>query len=88
MIDKGFEYLSENDTIAACDIWLKVWEAIKYKYKPWGYIGWGDMYFFNKKKDYAKAKEFYEKALAIAKDYHDKIAVQDRLRDLEYEMRN
>lgn len=181
LIDKGFEYLSENDSIAACDIWLKVWEAIKYRYKqeyknmnfldeqyhgsfyisnfcqdleselhnagledntyfekrinycrefldyfpdeeeliihnmrraiaesysrlyyfeqaelefekivqdypsnPWGYIGWGDMYFFNKKKDYTKAKEFYEKALAIAKDNHDKIAVQERLKDLEY----
>lgn len=47
----------------------------------------GGYVFFNKKKDYAKAKEFYEKVLAIAKDNHDKIAVEERLADLEYEMR-
>lgn len=34
LIDKGFEYLSENDSKTACDTWLKVWEAIKYRYKP------------------------------------------------------
>ncbi len=34
LIDKGFEYLSENDPKAACDIWLEVWEAMKYRIKP------------------------------------------------------
>ncbi|NSW91919.1 MAG: SEC-C domain-containing protein [Firmicutes bacterium] len=184
LIDEGFELLSKNDSKKACDVWLKVWEALKYRFKPeyknldfldkqyngsffirnfcqdlenelhnaalddktyfekrinycrefcdyfpdeheliihnmrrsiaesyscmynyeqaeleykklvqdypdnpWGYIGWGDMYFFDMKKDYAKAKEFYEKALAIAKDKTDIIAVQERLEDLENETR-
>ena len=57
-----------------------------YPDNPWGYIGWGDMY-FGDKKDYTKAKEFYEKALAIAKDETDIMATQERLEDLEYKMR-
>jgi tetratricopeptide (TPR) repeat protein len=57
-----------------------------YPDNPWGYIGWGDMYFLEKKKDYAKAKELYEKGLAIAKDKTDITALQERLEDLEYEI--
>ena len=34
LIDKGFEVLSENDSTQACDIWLKVWEAIKCRIRP------------------------------------------------------
>lgn len=184
LIDKGFEYLSNNDSQTACDIWLKVWEALKYRFtpdnnnldfldkqykgsffirnfcqdlanelhnaglenkiyfekrinyckefleyfpgeeelmihnmrrdiadsysslgnyeqaeleykklvqdfpdNPWGYIGWGDMYYLDQNQNYAAAKELYEKALAIAKDEMDIDAVQERLEDLEYEMK-
>ncbi len=34
LIDKGFEYLAENDSKSACDVWLSVWSAIKYRIKP------------------------------------------------------
>lgn len=34
LIDKGFEYLADNDSKSACDVWLEVWEAIKYRIKP------------------------------------------------------
>lgn len=34
LINKGFEYLDENDSKSACDIWLGVWEAVKYRIKP------------------------------------------------------
>jgi len=180
LIDKGFEYLSENDSRTACDMWLDVWEAMKYRFKPefknldfldkqykgsffirnfcqdlqmelhnaglkdkryferrieycrefcdyfpdedeliihnmrrdiaetyssledyeraelefkklvqdypdnpWGYIGWGDIYFLDKKGDYEKARELYGKALAMAKDETDVMAVQERLENLE-----
>lgn len=184
LIDEGFEYLSENDSQTACDTWLKIWEAVKFRHKPefrnldyldeqynrsffirnfcqdlehelhnagvenktyfekrinycrefldyfpaedelivhntkraiaesylmldnyeqaeseyerlvndypdnpWGYVGWGDMYFYNRKKDYARAKEFYEKGLAIANDKTDRMALEERLKDLEHAMR-
>lgn len=58
-----------------------------YPDNPWGYIGWGDMYFWVKKNDYSKAKELYKKALTIAKDKTDIAALQERLEDLEEEMR-
>lgn len=32
LIDRGFEYLDDNDSIAACDLWFKVWEAVKYRH--------------------------------------------------------
>lgn len=32
LIERGFEYLDDNDSVAACDLWLKVWEAIKYRH--------------------------------------------------------
>lgn len=32
LIERGFEYLADNDSIAACDLWFKVWEAIKYRH--------------------------------------------------------
>jgi len=32
LLDRGFEYLDDNDAIAACDLWFKVWEAIKYRH--------------------------------------------------------
>ena len=34
LIDKGFEYLAENDSKSACGIWLGVWDAIKLRIKP------------------------------------------------------
>ncbi len=34
LIDRGYEYLAENDSISACDTWLKVWEAIKDRIEP------------------------------------------------------
>lgn len=34
LIDHGYEYLAENDSISACDTWSKVWEAIKVRIKP------------------------------------------------------
>lgn len=34
LIDKGFEYLAENDSKTACDVWLSVWDAIKFRIKP------------------------------------------------------
>lgn len=54
-----------------------------YPTNPWGYIGWGDIYFLGKKDDYHKAKELYLKALAIAKEKFDIEVVQDRLEDME-----
>jgi tetratricopeptide (TPR) repeat protein len=180
LIDRGFEYLAENDSISACDTWLKVWEAIKARIKPaynnlddlhkhykgsffirnfcqdleaelhnagledpayfakritycrefcdyfpkedglilhnmrraiansyaklnqyreaelefkklvqefpnnpWGYVGWGDIFFLEQKKDYHKARELYEKGLAIAKDKMDIEALKERLEDLK-----
>lgn len=181
LIGKGFEYLAENDSKSACDVWLGVWEGIKLKINPdfknldyldkqyqgtffisnfcqdlenelcnagledpiyfeksikyckefcnyfpneddliihnmkrsiaesylglkkideaqkeldslvrdypnnlWSYIAYGDMYWFGKNeiKDANKAKKFYEKALSVAKDKYDKIAVEERLEDL------
>ena len=54
-----------------------------YPDNPWGYIGWGDPYFFDKKDDYKKARVLYEKALAVAKDETDIIDAQERLENLE-----
>lgn len=34
LIDKGYEYLHEKNLGSACDMWLKAWEAIKYRVKP------------------------------------------------------
>lgn len=34
LIDKGFECLAINDSKAACDIWLGVWNAVKFRMKP------------------------------------------------------
>jgi tetratricopeptide (TPR) repeat protein len=34
LIDKGYDYLNENDTKAACDAWLEVWKAIKVRIRP------------------------------------------------------
>lgn len=180
LINRGFEYLAENDSVSACDTWLKVWEAIKGRIKPafknlddldrhyensffirdfcqdleaelhnagledpayfakriqycrefcdyfpkeseliihnmrraiadsyakldqfreaelefeklvqefpnnpWGYIGWGDIFFLEQKKDYHKARELYEKGLAVAKDKMDIEALKERLEDLK-----
>jgi len=180
LIERGFEYLEDNHSIAACDLWFKVWEAIKYRHNteaknlaffdkqysrsffvsnfcqdleqelynagfedkayfekricycreflacfpeekeliihnmrraiaesylslsnreqakleykklvqdypdnPWGYIGWGDMYYFEEQKDDVKAKTLYEKGLAIAKDEEDKKVIQERLMDIK-----
>jgi tetratricopeptide (TPR) repeat protein len=180
LIDIGYDAISENDSITACNLWLKVWEAIKvrcnsefnnlktfnnqydkcffvsnicqdlefelynagikdksyfkkridycreflecfpnedeliiynmrraiaksylhlnnyeqaeleyisilqdYPDNCWGYIGWGDMYLYGEKKDYVKAKELYGKGLAIVGDEADRNAIQERLMDLE-----
>lgn len=58
-----------------------------YPDNPWGYIGLGDMYFLDHEKDYVKAKEFYEKSLAIARDKSDIKALKERLEDLENEIK-
>lgn len=34
LIDKGFEYLAVNDSKSACDVWLDVWNAIRYRINP------------------------------------------------------
>ncbi len=34
LIDKGFQYISDDDYASACDIWLKVWDALKCRFKP------------------------------------------------------
>ncbi|RYL87075.1 M48 family metallopeptidase [Sporolactobacillus sp. THM19-2] len=181
LIDRGYEYVDENDATSACDIWLTVWEAIKDRinpeyqnldyldkhYKgsffirnfcqdlegelhnagvnkpayfkkrinycrefchffpkeseiihnmrraiaesyaelgqyekadsefeklvqdfpdnPWGYIGWGDLYFFGQKKDVHKAREVYEKGLTIARDQTAIEAIKERLDELKEE---
>ena len=181
LIEAGFDYLAENDSISACETWLKVWEAIKVRIKPefknldhldkhyessfflsnfcqdleaelynagladpsfftkrihfcrefcgyfpkesqlivhnmrraiaesfamlnqyaeaeiefeklvqdfpnnpWGYIGWGDIFLLvGPQKNSLKAQEFYEKALAIAKDKMDIETIEQRLGDLK-----
>jgi len=183
LIEAGYDNLNENDSIGASDQWLKVWEALKYRFKPsfknldyldkqysgsffisnfcqdlemelhnaglkdpiylekrihycrefcdyfpeeselvihnmkraiaesyamlrdyekaklefsvlveefpdnpWGYIGWGDMFFLGHEKDYYKAKDLYMKGLAVAKDKDVIGAVQERLEDLASEL--
>lgn len=51
-----------------------------------GYIGWGDLFFLEEKKDYPKARALYEKGLTLAKDPMDIEAVQERLFDLKKEL--
>jgi tetratricopeptide (TPR) repeat protein len=34
LIDKGYDYIREKDSRSVCDVWLDVWEAIKYRAKP------------------------------------------------------
>ncbi|WP_096155642.1 SEC-C metal-binding domain-containing protein [Bacillus sp. FJAT-45066] len=50
---------------------------------PWGYVGWGDMYFFGPKKDYDKARQIFKKGLAIAKDKEEILALIERIEDIE-----
>lgn len=33
LIDEGEKYFSEKNYVKGCDIWLKVWEALKYRFK-------------------------------------------------------
>lgn len=61
--------------------------AEDYPDSPWGYTGWGDIYFLGKKDDYDKAKELYLKALAIAKEKSDIDTVHERLEDIEHPTR-
>ena len=49
---------------------------------PWGYLGWGDMCFYDKH-DYSQAKALYEKGMALVKDKTDMMAFQERLEDIE-----
>jgi len=182
LIEKGVQDKSNGDSIGACDTWLKVWDAIKYRLKPeiknldyldelyegscfikyfcqdlekelyntglkdqtyfekrinycreflsyfpeedeliihnmrrsiaesytkldnyeqaelefkklvedypdnpWGYIGWGDMYFLEREKNIARAKELYNKAKSVLRDKYDAMVLEDRLTDLEEE---
>ncbi|MDX5474242.1 MAG: SEC-C domain-containing protein [Bacillaceae bacterium] len=54
-----------------------------YPDNPWGYIGWGDVFFFGAKIDYKKAKDIFEKGLTIAKDKEDILALKERIEDIE-----
>lgn len=56
-----------------------------YPNSPWGYIGWGDAYFFDKK-DYKSALALYEKALPIAKNFFDIDVLQERIEDVKSEI--
>ena len=58
-----------------------------YPDNPWRYIGLGNMYFLDHEKDYVKAKEFYEKSSAIARDKSGITALKERLEDLENEIK-
>lgn len=49
---------------------------------PWGYIGWGDIYFFGPIKDYNKARELYKEALSITSDQHDIEAIEERIEEM------
>lgn len=51
---------------------------------PWGYIGWGDMLYMDKKQDYQRAKGMYEKALLLSADDPDidEDVAEERLADL------
>jgi hypothetical protein len=55
-------------------------------FNPWGYIGWGDLFFLEMKKDYNRALELYEKGLEIAKDKDDIEALMERIEDLKEEL--
>lgn len=61
--------------------------AEDYPHNPWSYIGWGDLYYWDKKDDYDKAKELYLKALAVSEDEDDIMVVQERLDDLERDLK-
>ena len=54
-----------------------------YPTNPWGYIGWGDIYFLDSKCDCDKARRLYTKALAISKGESDIAAAQGRLEDMD-----
>ncbi len=34
LIDEGYNYLAEKDLESACEVWLNVWDAIKFRIKP------------------------------------------------------
>ena len=81
-------------TIAESYIKLGSYEQAELEFKklvedypdnPWGYIGWGDMYFLEKDKNITRAKELYNKASSVIKDKNDAIALEERLTDLEEE---
>lgn len=62
----------------------KFQELVKdYPNNPWGFIGWGDLYLYQKEDDYDRAKEFYQKGLAVAGDHFSKQAARERLKDAE-----
>ena len=57
---------------------------------PWGYIGWGDVYFMfstEANKDYEHAAEKYHLALTVAIERLDRETVEDRLRKLKRSMK-
>lgn len=52
----------------------------------WSYIAYGDVYWLSgneKNIDKVKAKEYYEKALLIAKDKEDRDTIMERINDLD-----
>lgn len=53
-----------------------------YPHNPWGYIAWGDIYYFGNE-NYKSARDLYNKALTIAKDEFNIKLLQERLEDLE-----
>jgi len=61
-----------------------------YPDNPWGYVGWGDIYFLDKRVDLDKAKELYLKGLTIAKEKDEDVIkpLQNRLDSLEDELRS
>lgn len=59
-------------------------ELVKdYPDNPWSYIAWGDIYFLGKKDDCDRAKGLYMKALAVAREGYDIMAVQERIDGIE-----
>lgn len=81
--------IAESQMLCLNNIRKPIWSSRKlvqqFPGSVWGYAGWGDSYTEGKRRDYARAKQLYEKALEIAKNNGDKIeieAVTDRIESL------
>lgn len=79
---ESYSFLGKYDQ--ADDTFRKL--AADYPDNPWSYIGWGDIYFIDMKQNFSKAKELYEKALAISKVPEDVEIVKERLESLNKSM--